>query len=224
MTRLRSKALVAVLVLVLLGGFGTYLKSHQIRPERGPDFGKIPFETAAYLGTEHRFEDYEYEVLKADTSTLRMYREESGDVFWLFIAYFSSQKYGSQIHSPKHCLPGGGYRIVSNEPYTIDLGSGGSITVNRLLIVSQRRQELMLYWFETRTGVIANEFGLKLDLMKNAVRLLPTDAAICRLTLPLSSQTDFDDATAKATVFIRAFYPAVESALPFGRSAAQTTE
>ena len=74
----------------------------------------------------------------------------------------------------------------------------------------------MMYWFETRSGVISDEFGLKLDLMKNSLMLMPTDAAICRITMPLSLNDDFEIATAKAVKFIRDFYPSLQAALPFG--------
>jgi EpsI family protein len=217
MTGNGKKALIALCILLPFGGFGTYLRSHQTQPNRPAEFGRIPYQIGEYVGTEERFEEYAYEVLKADTTTLRMYRETTGDVYWLFMAYFSSQKYGSQIHSPKHCLPGGGYRILSIEPYTIPLLDGQSITINRLRIASPQRMELMMYWFETRSGVITGEFGLKFDLMKNAVALRTIDAAICRVTMPLQLGTDFDAATARMVGFIQQFYPAIETALPFGR-------
>lgn len=216
MTGAGTKAVTALILLILFGGFGTYLRSYQTEPDRAPDFSLIPMQTGTLFATEHRFEELAYEVLKADTTTLRMYQEQTGDLYWLFIAYFSSQKYGSQIHSPKHCLPGGGYSILSIEPFDIELSDGRIITVNRLKIANNRRMELMMYWYETRSGVITNEFGLKLDLMKNSIMLLPTDAAICRLTLPLSLNADFGEATDRAVRFIRDFYPSIEAALPFG--------
>jgi EpsI family protein len=215
MTGRRIHALVALVILVAFGSFGFYLRSYQTEPDRGPDFSVIPMETDQYLAREHRFDEFAYEVLQADTSTLRMYQNTEGDMFWLFIAYFSSQKYGAQIHSPKHCLPGGGYRIMSNEPYPITLDDGNTITVNRLAIADQRRMELMFYWYETRSGVVTDEFGLKLDLMKNSVMLNPTDAAICRLTMPLSINADFERETERAIGFIRDMYPAMISGLPF---------
>ncbi|MCP4566924.1 MAG: EpsI family protein [FCB group bacterium] len=209
------KSIVAIAVLALFGGFGTYLRGHQALPDRPPEFEQIPYSLDEYMGTEERFEQYAYDVLKADTTTLRMYRNIEGEVFWLFMAYFSSQKYGSQIHSPKHCLPGGGYKIQTIEPYDLDLGVGKNIRVNRLLIASPRRKEIMVYWFETRSGVISSEYGLKLDLMKNSVALQPTDAAICRLTMPLALDADFDEATERMTEFLRKLYPSMTSSLPF---------
>lgn len=218
MIKANFKTIIALVIILILGGFGSYLRSHQTDPDRPADFSLIPLETDKYFGTEHRFEEFAYEVLKADTSTLRQYRDNDGNSFWLFIAYFSSQKYGAQIHSPKHCLPGGGFKIINIEPYTVPLGDGNQLVVNRLLIANERRKELMLYWYETRSGVISKEFGLKLDLMKNSVRLLPTDAAICRITVPLSLNDDFDIATEKALEFIRDIYPSMSDALPFAQN------
>ena len=209
------KALIAIFVLILFGGFGAYVRSHQAEIDRPADFDRIPLETDKYFGVERRFEEYTYDVLKADTTTLRMYRDKTGEVFWLFVAYFSSQKYGSQIHSPITCVPGGGYRILTIEPYVIDLHNGSNINVRRLLIASQRRKEVMLYWFETRSGVISGEYGLKFDLMKNSIFLLPTDAAICRVTIPLSLEADFEKASLRAAEFVRDIYPAIQAALPF---------
>lgn len=210
-----KKATVAIAVIVLLGGFGMYLRGHSAKPDRPADFSLIPMEADEYVGTEHRFEEYTYDILKADTTTLRLYHGRSGEPLWMFVAYFSSQKYGGQIHSPIHCVPGGGYKILSIEPYVLDLGQTGQLSVRRLLIANQNHREVMFYWFETRSGVIANEYALKLNLMKSSVFLMPTDAAICRVTTPLSNVNDFQAATDRAVHFIRTFYPSLKSALPF---------
>jgi EpsI family protein len=206
---------IASLAIVILGGFGMYIKAYQAVPENGPNFEKIPMTVDSFYGEERRFEDYAYDVLKADTTTLRIYRNSDREIFWLFMAYFSSQKYGSQIHSPKHCLPGGGFRIDTIEPYPITLHDGHTITVNRLMISNPQHRELMFYWFETRTGVITNEFGLKMDLAKNSLMLLPTDAAICRFTMPVPPRINLDKATARIVDIIRDLYPSMQQALPF---------
>jgi|GEM_PF-488226 len=210
-----KRAAIAIAIIVCLGGFGMYLRSHSATPNRPADFGRITMEADGYIGTEHRFEEYTYSILKADTTTLRLYHSQNGEPFWLFVAYFSSQKYGGQIHSPIHCVPGGGYKILSIEPYVLDLGQEGKLPVRRLLIANQNHREVMLYWFETRSGVISNEYALKLNLMKSSVFLMPTDAAICRVTTPLSEANDFQATTDRAVNFIRTFYPMLKTALPF---------
>ena len=210
------KAAVAVsTVLIVAGGlFGNYLRFNSQMPDRPPSFGSIPYSANGYFGQERKFSDANYEVLKADATTLRLYRASDGMPFWLFVAYFSSQKYGSQIHSPKHCLPGGGWRIEKQEPYNLHLPGGVSKEVNRVLIAEQEKKQLMFYWFETRGGTISDEFGLKWDLMKNSLLLRPTDAAFIRLSVPLEQRT-IEQTTARAVDFFSTFHSHLKEALPF---------
>jgi len=207
--------LVSVLILIV-GGGANYLRYVEAQPDRQPAFGEIPLQRQGYTGEERLFSEQSYEILQADTSTLRLYTAPDGTPIWLFIGYFKSQKYGSQIHSPRHCLPGGGWKITTLEAYRLELESGFSADINRLLITQRGRQHLMLYWFETRGGTIRNEFALKWDLMVNSLMLQPTDAAIIRLSLPLSGFEDLETGTARALDFLELFQPAIDRALPFG--------
>jgi len=142
------------------------------------------------------------------------YRGADGSPLWLLIAYFSSQKYGSQIHSPKHCLPGGGWKIEKLEQFRLPL-PGGYKTVNRLVITTEGRNQAMFYWYQTRGGSLSNEFALKWDLAKNSLLLRPTDAAFIRLTLPIE-QGDLEAASKRAADFLATFYSGMNRALPFG--------
>ncbi len=210
------KASLIALIVILCGGlFGNYLRFVDREPNRPAEFATIPLESYGYYGDERRFAEASYDVLNADTTTLRLYRDANGVPYWLFVAYFSSQKQGSQIHSPKHCLPGGGWSIETIEPYTFHLSDGTAKEINRLVIGERRQRQIMLYWFETRGGAIRSEFGLKFDLMKNALLLRPTDAAFVRLTVPVPADGDIDAATERALSYLTAFHPHIVNALPF---------
>lgn len=211
-----KRATIIAVILILIGGAaGNTFRFVSVNPSKTSSFGELPFENDHYTGAEHFFDSVSYEVLKADTSTLRYYTDADGGGYWLFIAYFASQKYGSQIHSPKHCLPGSGWRIESNQPYALPLPGGMSREVNRLIISDANARQLMLYWFETRGGAIRSEFGLKFDLVKNSLTFQPTDAAIIRLTVPMDASDNIDSATKRAVGFFEAFYQGIEQALPF---------
>jgi EpsI family protein len=202
--------------LIVLGGAGAnYLRYVEPEPDRLPDFGQIPMQSEGYFGEEQRFSEQSYEILQADTSTLRLYTDPDGVPIWLFIGYFESQKYGSQIHSPKHCLPGSGWKITGLESYQLELEDGTSRNINRLIVTELGRRHLMFYWFETRSGTIRSEFGLKWDLMINSLMLRPTDAAIVRINLPLPDH-DTGGGTVRALTFLEKFLPSIELALPFG--------
>ena len=213
---MRTRIIIACVILILGGALANYLRYADASPDRPATFESIPMESGAYYGEERRFSEESYEILQADTTTLRIYRDTSGLPIWLFIGYFESQKYGSQIHSPKHCLPGSGWRIDSHTHYRLKLAGGFDHDINRLVISERDKHQLMLYWFETRGGVIRNEFGLKWDLMRNSLMLRPTDAAIIRLNLSLTPDDNIESATARAVDWLNQFYPAIERALPFG--------
>ncbi len=177
----KKTAFVAVCVLVVLAGtFSYFLRYSRIEPDREPDFAEIPYRLGEWVGEERRFEDYAYEVLAADTTTYRLYRDTTGREMSLFIAYFSSQEYGGQIHSPRHCLPGGGWAIQSREPQTLAVPGENNYTINRMRIALGEHAEYMWYWFMTRGGVNSSEYGLKWDLVINSLQLKPTDAVFIR--------------------------------------------
>lgn len=212
---MKSKILIVSLVILAGGAGANLLRYSRSEPQQWAKFEVIPYEYDGYQGEERRFSEQAYQILQADTTTLRLYQSPEGQPIWLFIGYFESQKYGSQIHSPRNCLPGSGWKIANHVPYTLDLGNGRVKVVNRLIITRNQQRSLMLYWFETRGGSIRNEYALKLDLVKNSLLFRPTDAAFIRVNLPLSDGDDIDSVADCALAFLGRFYPAIEQALPF---------
>ena len=97
----------------------------------------------------------------------------------------------------------------------LNLPGGPPRTVNRLRIAFGGHENLMLYWYQTRSRVVRDEYGLKLDLLQNALAMRPTDAALVRITVPMY-QGNMDEAMARALRFAQMIDPYVQSALPFG--------
>lgn len=211
---MKKQYLLSIALIIFGGIVGNALRFTEKQPDRMPDFSLIPLVYAEYSGTEQVLPEFAYDILKADLSTVRDYKTADGEPVDFFLAYFKSQKYGSQIHSPKHCLPGGGWRIEEIHPFQLQLADGRVKDVNRLIISIDDYKSLMLYWYETRSGEIRNEYGLKFDLVKNSLLIRPTDAAIIRITVGVPDG-DFNKATRQAVEFVRRFYPFVEKSLPF---------
>ena len=208
--------LFAPLILIILGGLtGSALRLIEQKPGRMADFSVIPMSLGdTYSGREYAIDEATEEILKASVSTNRVYSTPDGTVLQLFMAYFESQKYGSQIHSPKHCLPGSGWEFESIEPYELILPDGTRKTINYSVIRDKLRQAVMLYWYETRSGSVRNEFGLKFDLVKNSLLFNPTDAAIIRLVISCRSN-NIDDEKSAGLKFMNDFYPYFKQSLPF---------
>jgi EpsI family protein len=189
-----------------------------IRPEIVPasrSLGEVPHNFGSWNMVQESFMDKETEeVLKADDTVNRVYRDGStGRDASLFVAAFRTQRNGKTPHSPKNCLPGAGWTQLSSENYPIQLESGAPIVVNRYIIVHGQEREMVLYWYQARNRVVADEFKAKFWVVVDAMRLNRTDTALVRVIVPIVNN-DEDLATKTGTDFVRAFFSTVRQYLP----------
>ena len=207
---------VAFTLLALAAIYTHLLRYQQVEAGQVPDFRELPIEAGDWVGTDLEFDASVYDVLKADDTIFRRYVNSAGEEAWLFIGYWQNQKYGAQPHSPLHCLPGSGWNILANEvtQLKVDGAGAGTFDANFAIIANGKRSESMLYWYQTRSGVLANELSVKLDLSRNAMLRTPTDAAFIRITSPSSSESP-ELQLSVLRDFWQAIAPHVNSSLPF---------
>ena len=115
-----------------------------------------------------------------------------------YVAYYASQRKGVSPHSPKVCIPGGGWEIAKFSRTTVD-----QIPVNRVLIRKGLQDQIVYYWFEERGVPIANEYIKKWMLFKDALFLNRTDGSLIRVTTPVLPDESVTDADQRAQAFIR---------------------
>ena len=115
-----------------------------------------------------------------------------------YVAYYASQRKGVSPHSPKVCIPGGGWEIANFQRTTVD-----QIPVNRVLIRKGLQDQIVYYWFEERGVPIANEYIKKWMLFKDALFLNRTDGSLIRVTTPVLPDESVMDADQRAKAFIR---------------------
>jgi EpsI family protein len=183
-----KKLIIVLALLIPFGALATVLRYMVVEPTQPPKLESVPLQIGGWTGVEHPINDATASVLQATDAILRTYSNAKGESVGLFIAYFRDQKYGSQIHSPRHCLPGGGWVVAGLEHVPFDLGER-QVVVNRMTITHKAEIDEMFYWFHTRSGDLTSEYSLKFDLVKNSLLLSPTDAAIIRLTVSRGNKT-----------------------------------
>ncbi|HEX9912842.1 MAG TPA: EpsI family protein, partial [candidate division Zixibacteria bacterium] len=105
-------------------------------------------------------------------------------------------------------------KIMSRKKILIKTDTGSNLKVNKLLISDKLSREVMYYWFQTRSGIITSELGLKLDLVLNSLKRAPTDAAFIRINLPLNQLSE-KEAQLVLEDFLKAFLPKIKEILPF---------
>lgn len=152
-------------------------------------------------------------ILKLNDYLMRRFQHENGQSLWLYVGYWDTQRKGAQIHSPKHCLPGGGWEPLEASIVTIPLaGMAQGILVNRYVLQKERYQQVVTYWYQSQGRVVAKEIDAKLQLVKNAITSNRTDGALIRLTSPVT--TTVEQAFAQQVDYVRMLYPTLAEFLP----------
>jgi EpsI family protein len=204
----------AILILIIGGSFSVVLRHPPERTTADVRLDSIPVVKDGWVAREIRMNPDIERLLDVDRYVYREYMDDSGFSVWLFIGYFSSQRFGSGVHSPRHCLPGSGWEIVSrvNAP----LPGDSALRVNKMDIMRGDSRQVMYYWFLTRAGHLNNEYSLKFDLVRSAVLRRPTDAAFIRISVPVDGY-DKTDGERRVGEFIRIFKKEIYTSLPFLR-------
>jgi EpsI family protein len=164
---------------------------------------------------------YDGQTLKLDSAQLklagptaalsRFYRRDSADFFSLYVGYYERQKQGSTIHSPKNCLPGAGWEPIGSRRLAVDTDQG-PVLLNRFVIAKKAERALVYYWYQGRGRTEADEYKVKLDLIRDAALYRRSDEALVRLVLPLSGGEAAADSTAHRLV--RALSPELRRVFP----------
>ena len=149
--------------------------------------------------------------LKPTSYLSRTYRKGSRQLD-LFVAFYSQQRAGESMHSPKHCLPGSGWEIWQYGSAAVPAGAG-TVDINRYSINNMSTRMLMYYWYQSKNEVIANEYVGKLLLARDTLLTGRTGGTIVRVTL-----SDVAGASAEAEAFASEVIREVQRC--FGKQAA----
>ncbi len=199
--------LIALIGLAILGSYG--MSARQSRAPLIADLRQIPLNFDAVIGVEDQIDARTLDVLQASQTLNRLYYEGEHK-YWLFVGYFAQQRFGSQIHSPRHCYPGSGWNILSTEAGRTQAGQASC-----LLIQKNKDRRVVLYRYLTRGGATTSEYRLKWELIKNSLLGRPLDAAFVRFSTPIAVDENQADARARLEGFVARLEPSIEPALPF---------
>ena len=209
-------SLYATIFLLLIAmmfaiSLGARPKLDQVRA----DFDSFPSSIGEWKGRRETLETEILEILKADDYIVTNYQSEN-EVVNLFVAYYESQEAGSAAHSPKSCIPGGGWRINSLDTVAVDdvVMAGQPLSVNRLVIKKGEYGQLVYYWFQQRGRVITNEYLVKWYLFIDALKDNRTDGAMVRVTTTIHPGEDLRIADERLIGFVKQIQPLMDQYIP----------
>jgi len=129
-----------------------------------------------------QFRDTIVASLNATSYLSRSYRKDRSDLD-MFVAFYEHLRAGESMHSPKYCLPGGGWEFSDFK--TIPLSTGGrEAKINRAIVRRGDERQLLLYWYQSRPRVIASEYQSKFFLVWDGLIHGNQGGSIVRVMLP----------------------------------------
>jgi EpsI family protein len=134
------------------------------------------------VGPDINLDERTLDLFKPSDFLLRDYVNPSGENIAVFLAYFGLQEEGRIIHSPRHCLPGSGWQITSRKQIDIN-GKKDTYKVNHLIITNELEKLSVLYWYQGRGDIEANEYRERINLLLDGLTLKRSDGALVRLTM-----------------------------------------
>ena len=137
------------------------------------------------------------------------------DSIWMYIGYYKNQREGAVPHSPRHCYPGSGFNPVRHDIVSIPLDLPGKreIRVNRYIFAKGLEREIVIYWYQSRGRVIADEYREKLYLIGDAIFRNRSDGALVRFSMGSTSETQ-NAATERLERFVALLYPHIPRVVP----------
>lgn len=146
------------------------------------------------------------------------YQGPPGGSIGLYVAYYESVGVEGGYHSPRNCLPGGGWEIERISQVTLPVGIEGSKTsrVSEMVIKNGDERQLVLYWFQNRGRVIGSEYWEKIYLVWDAMVKRRRDGSFVRIITAVDTE-GLDKARQRARTFGIKIMGQLENFLPGAR-------
>lgn len=211
--RLRLWTLTALILAT--AAYTAFFSDVHAVPLRRP-LASVPSVLGAWVGRSEQMSDKIVQVVGVEDYLLREYRNPTGAAVSVYVGFYEQQKEGDQIHSPKHCLPGAGWRPT--ESSVVELATpgfhGGRTRANRNVIAKGDERQFVLYWYMGAGRVITNEYAAKAYLVLDSILRKRSDGALIRFMAPMRPGEEVGAVEAKVEKFARLILPHVAVALP----------
>ena len=180
------------------------------------DFAEFPMELAGWRGQRDILGQAYMDTLRLDDYLLAEFHKEGlGDVN-LYVAYYGEQGAGTAIHSPRVCLPGGGWETLKSGPVSDLTGSDRGPRVDAVETVIQKGEdrEVVYYWFQQAGRDLQSELGLRWYRLVDMLRSGRSDGALIRMTTAWGEHEPLEDAEERLRGFAAVVVPVLSAYVP----------
>jgi EpsI family protein len=200
--------------LIVVATFGLNLLSHGAPVPLRKQMVDFPQAFGEWKGVDVPIDDRTREVLGATDILNRVYSTPGANSLGFFVAFFSNQRKGGAVHSPKNCLPGAGWFVSKSGTVRVTIPDRPhSIVVNEYIIQRDLNRDVVLYWYQSQGRIVASEYSAKFYLIWDALKKNRTDGALVRVITPIR---DGDEKAARweAERFVQATFSPLTNYIP----------
>jgi exosortase D (VPLPA-CTERM-specific) len=197
-SRTDSKPLIIVVIILTAALVLTQFLDKRTEVAPGHvSFINFPMSLGDWEGKHDKLEKRVTDKLAMTDYLLANYQNSQSELVNFYVAYYQSQRKGVSPHSPRVCIPGGGWEIADLERIKV-----GDHPVNRVIIKKGSDRQLVYYWFQGHGRVIANEYINKWYLFLDAIFKNRTDGALVRLVTNVSRNESLEAADTRLVDFM----------------------
>ncbi|MEL6789138.1 MAG: VPLPA-CTERM-specific exosortase XrtD [Pseudomonadota bacterium] len=189
-------ALAAIIVIfIVTAGLAKVVTVEKlITPERQV-FAVFPSEFRGWRADIQPIDSEVAEVLGADDSLVVNMTSPQGDLYNVYMAYLTARRDGRSWHSPRQCIPGGGWQVidfsvVDTDDPNIEQDDRLPFAYNRMVIEFNGDKRIIYYWYDQRGQQFANEYIMKLSVIWDTLTRQRADGALVRLMAPVKKGND----------------------------------
>ncbi|MEO0850936.1 MAG: exosortase C-terminal domain/associated protein EpsI, partial [Pseudomonadota bacterium] len=165
-----------------------------ITPERQV-FAAFPGEFRGWRAEIQPIDSEVAEVLGADDSLVVNMTSPEGELYNVYMAYLTARRDGRSWHSPRQCIPGGGWQVtdfsvVAADEAAIPADERLPFAYNRMVIEYNGTKRVIYYWYDQRGQQFANEYIMKMSVIWDTLTRQRADGALVRLMAPVAKGND----------------------------------
>ncbi len=208
----------SLVLIISLGTLSSHLDAREEITTPRQAFLDFPLTIGSWNGISSSLDQQFIDVLRFDDYILADYTQpaQTHSPINLYVAYYKSQRSGQSIHSPKSCIPGGGWLITSSNTIPLETTKqlAEPLLVNEVMIQKDDSRQLVLYWFQQRHRIQTNEYLVKLFLMWDSLIQGRSDGALIRLTTSIPPNEDPEIARKRLVEFAQLIQPTLAPYIP----------
>lgn len=173
-------------VLLGIGCLGLVRNQVQQRTPLAAPLSTVLASLPGYTVKDQTISDEERAVAGMTEYVARSYSRNDTLAFTTLVSYYDRQAQGRTIHSPRNCLPGAGWEVLALGQKDLNV-DGVTYTVNKYTLKKGLQSAVVYYWYQGRGRVVASEYSVKWNLLRDAAITGHTEEALVRVVVPVTA-------------------------------------